>query len=288
MLVELFDGLCGLDAAVGDEEGEQCLEKRHDADDACEVEGGLGGGDEDVFGGEGGGCRAAVGDGDDGDAPIGRETRGLDDLGAVGGEGHREVDVTGTHTGHVVDREAVVGGEGAEARQRHRAHVAEVSGEGRQGTDAEHAGVVGVEDGVGDHLEFGGVEVVEGLFDDVEVRGGQVGEQLTVVLGLGDGLEPAGLIGEGGAGPCHIAAEWLPEVVVALEADRTGEAHEGVGLDARLVGQLAHREHRHAPRLVEDVACGQPDLWTEVGIRLGESIEDLGWGGGCHRGTNVP
>ena len=55
VLVELFDGLRDLGSAVGDEEGEECLEQRYDADDAGEVEGSFCGGEEYVVGGDGGG-----------------------------------------------------------------------------------------------------------------------------------------------------------------------------------------------------------------------------------------
>ena len=96
-----------------------------------------------------------------------------------------------------------------------------------------------------------------------------------MVLGAGQGLEPAGLVGERGSGGGDLVTERIAQVVVAVKADGPGQADQGVGLDAGRFGQLAHRELGDRFGAVEYVAGRLADLGGEVVVGGGQPVQQL-------------
>ena len=103
-----------------------------------------------------------------------------------------------------------------------------------------------------------------------------------MVFALSDGLEPAGLVREGGAGASDLVSERFPEVVVPVEAEDSGHADQGVGLDPGLGGQLSHGQHGHVAGIVQHVLGRLLDLRGQVGVGLSEAVDHRGRRGRGH------
>ena len=95
------------------------------------------------------------------------------------------------------------------------------------------------------------------------------------MLGAGQGLEPAGLVGVRGSGGGDLVAERITQIFVAIKAHSPRQADQGVGLDAGRFGQLAHREHGDLFGTVEHVAGSLADLGGEVVVGVGQPVQQL-------------
>ncbi|MBK02800.1 MAG: hypothetical protein CL464_10145 [Acidimicrobiaceae bacterium] len=97
VFMELRDGTGGVGPAVGDHEGQEGLKQGDDSDHAGEELRRVGRDNEGVVGQQGSRGGATVGHRHDRGAALCRQPSRLDDLHAIGGEGHRDQDVVYAH-----------------------------------------------------------------------------------------------------------------------------------------------------------------------------------------------
>jgi hypothetical protein len=100
-------------------------------------------------------------------------------------------------------------------------------------------------DRLGRGLQRFGVDAGEGFLEVAHRRFDHVGVKPAQIARFADVLQPARPVRKAdGALPDRLA-EGGAEILVALEAHLARHAHEGVGLDLRRLGDLAHGRDAH-------------------------------------------